>query len=79
MQFSVPLPAVLNAGGSKGLIVFGLQQGAIQAVFRNRHKQNSIPICKLQFSDAVKYLGCGSGEPIKIRSPAQRALVHDCA
>ena len=34
MQFSVPLPAVLNAGGSKGLIVFGLQQGAFQAVFR---------------------------------------------
>ncbi len=24
MQFSVSLPAVLNAGGSKGLIVFGL-------------------------------------------------------
>ena len=34
MQFSVSLPAVLNAGGSKGLIVFGLQQVECQPVFR---------------------------------------------
>ena len=37
MQFSVTLPVVLNAGGSKGLIVFGLQQVAASLCLEKRH------------------------------------------